>query len=101
MNESCKNPNCCECINDCKDYKLDNCENQNQGRPVYEYVQIIKEQQRNLHKICDKHSLKISIMNKMLKGKERLSYKYRYVLETELFESNEWWNWIKDGMKTF
>jgi len=97
MNNSCKN-----CIMDCDQYTENElCNNFKKAKPVSEYNKIVREENRNLHKFCDKNNLKYSELMKMLRYKIRFKYKYRVLLENFLYMKDEWSQWIEDGEKTY
>jgi predicted transcriptional regulator len=96
------NNSCIQCIMDCDQYtQNERCENFKKARPISEYNRIIKEENRNLHKFCDKNNLKHSELIKMLKYKIRFKYKYRVLLESFLYEKDIWLEWIEEGEKTY
>ncbi len=87
---------CKICMHDCKKYNKDNCEHFKVGTPISEYIKIIQYHNVNLHKVCQKHNLKYSLLKKMLKGKMDFAYKYRICLEEELYEKDEYTPYLKD-----
>ena len=96
------NNSCKFCINDCDQYtQNETCQYFKRAKPVSEYLRIIKEENRNLHKFCDKNNLKYSELMKMLRYKTRFKFKYRQLLERFLYQKNEWQQWIEDGEKTY
>lgn len=83
---------CDTCENDCYRYQNDNnCINYVEAKPVTEYLSVIREENKNLHKICFKYKLKYSILKKALYEKIRFPYKYRTCLENELFSKRDFW----------
>lgn len=97
MNNSCK-----FCINDCDQYSdNERCEHFKRAKPVSEYIKIIREENRNLHKFCRYNDLKYSELMKMLRYKVRFKYKYRILLENFLYEKDTWIQWIEEGEKTY
>jgi len=101
MKEKIKNPNCINCQFDCPDFVSGDCENYKVGRNINEYVEIIRNENVNLHRLCDKFSLKHSVLIESLKNKRRLNFKYRSALENYLYESNEWIDWERNGCHTW
>jgi hypothetical protein len=96
------NNSCKICINDCDQYTLNElCGNFKKAKPISEYIKIIREENRNLHKCCDKYNLKYSELMKMLRYKTRFKFKYRKCLEDFLYMKDEWIQWIEDGEKTY
>lgn len=97
-----KNPTCDFCINDCDQYvNNQRCDNFKKARPVAEYNRIIQEENRNIRRFCKENNLDYKLLNKMLKYKMRMKFKYRYLLEKFIFESDYWVQWEMNGSKTY
>lgn len=93
---------CSGCMMDCENYvKGNKCEHFKKARPVAEYNRIVREENRNLHKFCDKNNLKYSELMKMLRYKKRFLYKYRVLLENFIYEKDEWIEWENEGCRTY
>jgi len=89
---------CAGCMMDCENYvKGEKCQNFKKAKSVSEYNKIIREENRNLHKFCDKNNLKYSELMKMLRYKIRFKYKYRVLIEDFLYLKDTWKQWIEDG----
>lgn len=79
--------NCCvNCINDCKNFKMDTevCENRIQGESLNELIELIQEENINLLRFCEDYNLKLEYLLKMLKGDNILKYKYYICLQDRL-----------------
>ena len=87
---------CLTCINDCKLKKnIKECINFKKGFSTFEYWELIKDQNINLRKLCDKKGLKLNMMLDMLNDKKHLTYKYRYFLDDRIFEKEEYLKYIE------
>lgn len=96
------NNSCALCTNDCDQYtQNERCQNYVKCRPIAEYLRIIKEQNRNLHKFCEEYNLKYNELMKMLRYKTRMKFKYRKCLETFLLIEDPWKDWIVNGRKLY
>ena len=81
---------CYVCCHDCKRIEpITHCEHFKKGLTRKEYVEIIKSENINVKTLCDKYNLDRNIMYRMLGGKQNFSYKYRVVLDSRIFELNE------------
>jgi len=86
---------CFNCVNDCKSQEnFTQCINFKKGLSAVEYWKLIKEQNINLRKLCDKNNLKLNIMLDMLNNQIHFTYKYRYVLKLALYEKEEYLMYI-------
>lgn len=87
---------CYACVHSgCKQVEpLDYCENFKKGYSKSEYKQFIREQNLNLKKICDRHNLSYNYLMKMLNGKINFSYRYRVMLDSVIFEKEEYLPYI-------
>lgn len=82
---------CYTCKNDCKKKsELRECEFYTKGYTRKEYLELIREQNLNIKKLCDKTGIGRNTLFKMLNGKLPLTYKYRYFLDLAIFEKEEW-----------
>lgn len=97
------NNSCSKCINDCDQFsENERCENFKEAKSIAEYNRIIKEQNKNLHKLCNKYELKYSELTKMLRYKSRMKFKYRVAIEEFLYGSeNEWKKWEENGSRVY
>ena len=87
---------CYGCQNDCKSidpvYK---CPHFKQGYTISQYKAMIREDNINLKKLCDKHGLCYNTMMKMLSGKWNITFKYRKCLDEALFEKEEYCHFME------
>ena len=74
---------------------MSKCVNFKKGYTANEYKALIKSANLNLRKLCDKYDLKLNYMYKMLREEIHFSAKYRYVLDSALFEKDEYEEYIK------
>lgn len=82
---------CFSCIHDCKQQQpIEYCENFKQGYTRKEYLQMIREDNIDLKRLCDKHRVSYNFMMKMLNGEKHLAYKYRMILNSRLGELEEY-----------
>jgi hypothetical protein len=100
------NPLCKTCQNDCKNHIKDNnsCEHYVKGRSMSEYLQLIREENINIKRLCKENrfgkQLDSKLMWKMLKGKIDMLYKYRIILENHLYE-DEWIDFVEGKGKYY
>lgn len=82
---------CYSCIHDCKQQEpIEICENFVKGYNRHEYIQMIRDENVDLKKLCNKHGLSYNYMMKMLDGKIHMKHKYRMVLNSRLGELEEY-----------
>lgn len=82
-------PYCVTCINDCKRISnINHCDNYHKAKEVSEYIEIIKDLNVNLKRLCNEKKLKYHILLDMLNCKRLFLYKYRYILEQKLYEKD-------------
>lgn len=82
---------CYSCQFDCVQVQpIEFCENYKKGYTRKEYIEFIHEQNIDLKKLCDKNNLSYNIMLKMLDGRIHMIYKYRVVLNSRIFEKEEY-----------
>lgn len=82
---------CYICINDCKEiFDVGNCQYFSKGFTITEYKDMLREDNVNLKSLCNKYGICYNTMMMMLNGKKyHLTYKYRKVLDSALFEIQE------------
>ena len=91
---------CESCVHDCKSYIMyskNDCENYSMGISIEEYNAIIRELNLNIKKVCNKHGISNNCMLNMLHGKQILTYKYRTVLNSVIFEKPEYLPYLEDN----
>lgn len=96
---------CYACVHDCKQQQpIEYCDNFKQGYTRKEYAAMIREQNVDLKKLCDKKRLSYNFMMKMLEGRIHFKFKYRAALNSRLFEKEEYLPYIdkfeKEGEQT-
>lgn len=88
---------CESCVHDCMEYIMyskNDCENYKIGIDVQEYKDMIKELNVNIKKVCNKNGLSNNCMMNMLSSRQPLTFKYRKVLDSVLFEKEEYLPYI-------
>lgn len=88
---------CFMCKNDCKElFDVGECKYFSKGISNKEYMKLLKEDNVNIRKLCDKYGVCYNTMMLMLNGKKyHLTFKYRKVLDSALFEVEEFANSIE------
>jgi hypothetical protein len=82
---------CYACIHDCKEIEpITKCENFIKGYTRQQYSAMIREDNVDVKRLCDKKRLSYNYMMRMLNGKMHLKYKYRLALNSRLGEVEEY-----------
>lgn len=87
---------CYGCMHDCKKVEsINKCDFFKQGLSKSEYKKLIQEQNINLKKLCNKEGISLNILMKMLNGKLNFTYKYRTILNSRIYEKEEYLPYIQ------
>lgn len=66
---------------------IEKCVNYEKGLTRKEYLEIIREENINLKKLANKNGISLNTLFKMLGGKIHWAYRYRYALDSRIFET--------------
>ena len=89
---------CESCVNDCLQHEIiGKCPHYKLGFTIDEYKQMIREENLNLRKFCDKNRISMNHLLNMLNDKEPLCYKYRVLLNNRLAEKEEYLKWLEEN----
>ena len=89
---------CHSCIHDCKGESIPSiCENFILAPTPEDYLEILHELNSNIKRICEENGLNSGILFKMLKGRQNFIYKYHRVLIENLYERQEYLQYVLEG----
>jgi hypothetical protein len=89
---------CESCENDCLQLETNGkCEYFKLGFTMQEYWQMIREENMNIRKFCDKNRISMNHLLDMLNDKMPMCYKYRTLLNERLAEKEEYVKWLEDN----
>lgn len=77
---------CIDCQHDCKGMvsDIEDCPNRVQRESINELIEMIKEEQVDLIRLCDTYDIKFDYLLRMLRGEEILCYKYYWIIKNRL-----------------
>ena len=82
---------CSSCRFDCMSFiPIEKCDNFKKGFTPKQYRKLIREQNLDIKSICDRYGVSRNIMFNMLNERQEFTYKYRAVLEDNIFEKKEY-----------
>jgi hypothetical protein len=77
-------------------YSANDCENYKLGITIEEYNSMIRELNLNIKKVCNKYGVSNNCMLNMLHGKQIMTYKYRTILNSVIFEKPEYLPYLEE-----
>ena len=100
MSKYTKREKCCNlchaCINDCKEIEeITECKFFKKGINRHEYDNYIKDMNINVRKLCDSYNVSYNTMMKMLSGRMLFNYKYATILNSRIFELEEYLPYVE------
>ena len=84
------NENCINCKYDCKNECDLKCNDKRYRESVNEIIDLLKENNVNLLRLCEDYGLKLNILLEMLQGNMILNYKYYTVINSRIEEYDSW-----------